>query len=433
MFKDPNALAALKVGQSVSVTGLWTESRRAQEYELVVKSDEKIDAKIDTKKGTEKIIDSEKSKEYTESGISTASTKKEPTGTTHPSVSVVGDVPDDYPIQKKATTFQFLRQLPTIRHRTSTLASILRLRSFLEAELMVFFSQAGFTKVAPPMITGADCEGAGEQFQLVGNDFFGKPVGLTVLTQLHLEVLAMSLNRVWTLTPCFRAEMSHTNRHLSEFWMLEAEIAWVDELPQLLSFTESMIKTLARSVKDNADDLTMSRFNKTDIATMHARWDSILTEKWPIITYREALDLINANGGNLTYGDDISTADEKWLAGEHFHSPVFVINYPKDQKPFYMPDNGDGTVACYDLLVPEIGELVGGSLREYRHDILVKEMQDRGMNVTDMEWYLLLRKNGTMPHGGFGLGFERLVAYLSAMDNIKEVIPFPRAPEHCQC
>ncbi|KAK6203566.1 asparaginyl-tRNA synthetase [Scheffersomyces amazonensis] len=413
----------LKIGQSINVKGQWVESQGTQPYELVFNPN----------------IESHE-------------------------LSIIGDVPDTYPIQKKNTTIQNLRHLPTIRHRTSTLASILRFRSFMETKFIEFFNSRQFIKVSPPIVTASDCEGAGEQFRIESTSkwksaqkepedfFFGKNAYLTVSTQLHLEVLALSLNRVWTLTPCFRAEVSNTNRHLSEFWMLEAEICNVDSLRQVTKFSEDMIRYVTQAVKDsataevgNGQDLISSRFGKDEIDKLNQRWDSVLTEnEWPTISYSEAIEIINRvmNKGRsknrLQWGDSLQTVHEKWLASEHFKSPVFITDYPASQKPFYMPESQDfnpdkPTVACFDLIFPEIGELIGGSLREHSYDKLIHRMKDQGMNLEDMEWFISTRLNGSIPHGGFGMGFERLISYLSAMENVKDVIPFPRVSQSCYC
>lgn len=413
VFKQPQEVLAkfpLKVGQSISVKGAWTESLGSQDYELVYNPHE----------------------------------------SSH-EMTILGDVPEQYPIQKKVNTYQHLRNFPTLRHRTSTLASILRFRSYLELKFFEYFNSKDFVKVSPPLITSSDCEGSGEQFKvesvqkfdLDSANFFGKPTYLTVSTQLHLEVLSQSLNRAWTLSPCFRAENSNTNRHLSEFWMLEAEISYVDDVRQLTDFTEDMIRYVTKFL--TSSDLLVSRFNKEEVLVMKQRWENILRdEKWPTITYTEAIEIINKvmNKGRLknrlAWGDSIQTPHEKWLAGTHFQSPVFITDYPASEKPFYMPkskiyDPERPTVACYDLIIPEIGELVGGSVREHDYDTLIQEMKQRGMNTDELDWYLSTRQNGTVPHGGFGMGFERLVAYLSAMDNIKDVIPFPRVSQSCNC
>lgn len=405
------------VGQSVEVKGKWVESRGTQANEVRIVSD-------DPKHG----------------------------------VTILGQVPDSYPIQKKTLTLQFLRGHPTLRHRTSTLASVMRLRSKIETELATFFQKNSCVKVGPPLLTASDCEGGGQQF-IVGQgnrpkeEFFSKAAYLTVSAQLHLEVLSQSLNRVWCLSPCFRAEDSNTNRHLCEFWMLEGELSYVTKIEQLTSFVEDMIRNVAQSLKtDNQEndaglfkDLEQSRYSKEDRQKLTERWDTMLSrEKWPSVTYTEAINLINLHKykskETLRWGDDILTEHEKWLAGDHFKSPVFVTDYPKAQKPFYMPnlsmeiyDAEKPTVACFDLIFPEIGELVGGSLREHNYDQLVNEMKDRGMNIEAMDWYVSTRENGSIPHGGFGLGFERFVAYLGGIDNIKDVSAFPRAPGILAC
>lgn len=423
VFNDPDKVLVpnkYKVGQSVAVKGKWIESQGKQTFEL------RYDA-------------------------------EDP----NHSISVLGNVPEDYPIQKKSQTLQFLRTLPTLRHRTSTLSSILRFRSHVETILLTFFRNNDVIKVAPPLITSSDCEGAGEQFAVqptIKNEdkeggFFGKEVFLTVSTQLHLEVLALSLNRVWTLTPCFRAEESNTNRHLSEFWMLEAELCYVEDVSQLTQFVESMIRHVARTLKEESglyepgslNDLVSSRYEKGTKETLYLRWDAILSENpWPSITYTEAIDILNAvknRGrlkGRLQWGDSILTEHEKWLAGTHFNSPVFVTDYPREQKPFYMPmsksyDPERPTVACFDLIVPEIGELIGGSLREHDLAKLTSEIDRRGMRSESIQWYLSTRENGGVPHGGFGMGFERFIAYLGAVDSIRDISAFPRAPQTCAC
>lgn len=405
--KDVDLLNDFKVGQSVCVEGTIVESKGTQDYEL----------SCDVRKHK---------------------------------MEIIGDIEELYPIQKKETSFQFLRSIPEFRHRTSTLASILRLRSDVELSLLNFFKKQDFVKVTPPMITSADTEGAGEQFALEPinprstivngkeeiDHFFGKPAYLTVSTQLHLEILAASLNRVWTLTPCFRAEYSNTNRHLSEFWMLEAEISFVEEISQLTDFCEDMIKSVILDIKANSEDILGSRFSDSEKQIMQKRWD-ITDNKWPSITYTEAINILKDHDSSVQWGDSISTEHEKWLAGEHFKSPVFITDYPKLQKPFYMPlsknnDPSHPTVGCFDLIFPTIGELIGGSLREHNYEKLVQELESRGMK-RDMNWYLSIRKNGSVPHGGFGMGFERLLLYLTSIENIRDVVTFPRSPQSCDC
>ncbi|CAH2352473.1 asparagine--tRNA ligase, mitochondrial [[Candida] railenensis] len=369
-------------------------------------------------------------------------------------MTVIGNVPDKYPIQKKATSMDFLRTLPTLRHRTATVASVFRFRSYLEGCFMDFFRSESFIKVSPPTLTSSDCEGAGELFYVGSTgkkNFFKKNAYLTVSTQLHLEVLAASLNRVWTLTPCFRAENSDTNRHLSEFWMLEAEISHVEHVHQLTQFAQKMLQSVVQSkgeasktVVGGFEDMSSSYRSQEKVDILSQRWNTLLEDQqWPTITYKQALEIINENKGQeteLQWGDTLTTEHEKWLAGTHFQKPVFVTDYPKFQKPFYMrqssPDVYDSeqpTVACFDLIIPEIGELIGGSLRIHDYQELTREIESRGMDKKALDWYIGLRENGTVPHGGFGMGFERLVMYLSAQDNIRDVIAFPRFPGSCNC
>lgn len=416
---DFMAKTELKLGQSVSVCGEWIESPGSQPYELV----------FDT---------------------------ESPNHT----FNVVGTVPELYPMQKKANLLTYLRSHPLVRHRTNTLASILRFRSNLEYNLYSFFNDQNFIKVNPPLITSTDCEGAGEQFTVscpsdtATERFFGKNVLMTVSTQLHLEVLSQSLSRVWTLSPCFRAEKSDTSRHLSEFWMLEAEISHVTHIEQLTTFAEDMLRAVTRKLQDSihdqhvqggAQDLLKSRYKREEAELMQERWSMILLlQKWPVISYTDAIETVNrvmCKGrlkGRLQWGDSLLSVHEKWLAGDHYKSPIFITDYPQQQKPFYMPrtphcDEAFPTVSCFDLILPEIGELIGGSLREHRYDELCAEIDRRGMNKADLEWYISTRQNGTVSHGGFGMGFERLVMFLTCIDNVRDIVPFPRTHQSCCC
>lgn len=406
------AQTLLKRGQSILVKGDWSTSPGTQPYELVYDH-------------------------------------------TNPShrFQIIGNVESNYPVQKKITLLQHLRNLPTLRHRTALLAYITRFRSQLEFSLHNFFNSNEFVKVSPPIITSTDCEGAGEQFTITsGQDtplgkFFGRNAYLTVSTQLHLEVLCQSLTRVWTLSPCFRAEPSDTNRHLSEFWMLEVEIGYITNLSQLVCFTEKMLRRTVQSLLKTMPQVVSGShgFEALDPDLMQRRWEMVLQkEAWPVISYTQALDLVNdiMSKGRLRYrlawGESLLAKHEKWLAGEHFKSPVFITDYPVSQKPFYMPLNAGcfeerQTVACFDLIMPDVGELIGGSMREHRYLQLCQQVEARGINQTDIEWYLDTRLNGTIPHGGFGLGLERLVMYLTAIDNVREIVPFPRVMDLCQC
>lgn len=364
-------------------------------------------------------------------------------------ISIVGNVTASYPLQKKNHSLAFLRSLPTLKHRTTYLGSLQRFRSHVEYALSRFFHEEQFTKVSPPILTSNDCEGAGELFKVEATSsegqisYFGKPAYLTVSTQLHLEILAMALSRCYTLTPCFRAEKSDTNRHLSEFWMLEAEMCFIDDVSVLTTLIESMIKQLVHSCYDNKDELIPSVAFQESLSkeTILERWKSLLhPEPWKKITYTEAIDILQKKHQEKPFskyepkwGEPLQTEHEKWLAGDFFKAPVFVTDYPRNCKAFYMKLNkteavGKETVACFDLLVPDMGEIVGGSIREDDYNALVKEMERRDMNKSgDLDWYLSLRENGSVPHGGFGLGMERLISYLYGNHNIRDASPFHRS------
>lgn len=414
----------IKSGSSVKIDGLWCEGRGKQNFELQVSD-------------------------------------KNNTGNSKPaSIEIMGTVTDLFPMINKNHTNKFLRGIPEYRLKNPSLSALLRFRSQVETTLVNFFDSQNFTKTHPPLITASDCEGAGELFKIESaskipknEKFFGKDAFLTVSTQLHLEVLSAALNRVWTLTPCFRAEESDTNRHLSEFWMLEAEIAFIDDVNQLTNFAELMIKSVVLNLTNNHNNMGTNLINTVDkslVDIMKNRWNMLLSKKWNSITYTEAIKIIQNHYDNENntaeftirpnWGDSLQSQHEKWLAGEYFQNPIFVTDYPLAEKAFYMKINEPGrdgeldkTVACFDLLVPEIGELIGGSVREYDLTKLTEEINRRNMDITPLQWYLNLRENGSVPHGGFGMGFERLLQYLSCTNNIREVIPFPRSANNCLC
>ncbi|CAI4037606.1 hypothetical protein SMKI_03G0810 [Saccharomyces mikatae IFO 1815] len=371
------------------------------------------------------------------------------------SIKLIGPVSENYPLQKKYQSLRFLRSLPTLKYRTAYLSAILRLRSFIELQFMLYFQKNHFTKVSPPILTSNDCEGAGELFQVSTNmsstasSYFGKPTYLTVSTQLHLEILALSLSRCWTLSPCFRAERSDTPRHLSEFWMLEVEMCFVDSIAELTSFVETTIKHVINACMNNQEELLPKQFVSSqegdsssdisinqEIQQIKTRWKDLTNEKWQKITYTQAIEILNKCHNEVSHfkyepkwGQPLQTEHEKFLAGEYFKSPVFVTDYPRVCKAFYMKQNStpDDTVACFDLLVPGMGEIIGGSLREDNYDKLCREMEERGMNKSgELDWYISLRKEGSAPHGGFGLGFERFISYLFGNHNIRDAIPFHR-------
>jgi len=392
-----------------------------------------------------------------------------------------------YPIQKKFQTAEFLRTLPHLRSRLPFNSLILRLRSLVTAEVTKYFAKHGFVQCHPPIITSSDCEGAGEVFTVAPgapsvldqkssnqakqheDQFFGSPKYLTVSSQLHLEALAQSVSKVWTLSPTFRAEKSDTARHLSEFYMLEAELAFVDDVNIVMDVVEDMLRSVASELQTSSvgQELLEARARdqeeeRTPVShtVLAQRWQGLVAGPWPRITYKAAVqhlkDAVAQGKLEFEYApgheDGLQTEHERYLADSMGRGgPVFVTDYPRNIKPFYMAPSNDltageeaaPTVACFDLLVPEICELVGGSMREHRLPKLVKSMNDHGLqpiaeSTTDasdgsLQWYVDLRKYGSVPHGGFGLGFDRLLCYLSGVSNIRDVVSFPRWHKRCDC
>lgn len=346
--------------------------------------------------------------------------------------SLLGDVPNDYPLQNHRQSLQHLRKWPLLKHRTNYLGHLLLFRSFIEEQLLLQLRSRQFVKVAPPLLTTNDCEGASNAlFNVSPSNSY-----LTVSTQLHLEVLAHALNRVYSLGPCFRAERSHTTRHLLEFWMLELEWCFQEDLTELTNLVTGLLKSVVRQCIDNADNL-LPEYTPTEESQSRdailSSWRKLVDQDWPSIEYRQAVELLQSAHMETPfkhppqYGADLQTEHEKWLAGSYFKSPVYVTNYPRALKAFYMKRNNSDTVACFDLLVPDVGEIVGGSLREEDYDTLDKEIKNRGMNQKgELNWYLELRKQGSVPHGGFGLGIERFVSFLYGNHNIRDAIPFAR-------
>ena len=364
-----------------------------------------------------------------------------------------------YPLQKKYQTPEFLRTLLHLRPRIPANTNLLHLRSNIISTLTAFFAERSFIQCHTPIITPSDCEGAGEVFTITRpENFFKTPKYLTVSSQLYLEALAAAAPRVWTLSPTFRAEKSDTARHLSEFYMLEVEAAFIDTLDPLITLIEDMVETLVRSISTSRlGKETLSAVGGEDKAgELEERWKGLLERPWSRITYTEAISRLNSAVEQKKaqfvsppiWGAPLQAEHERFLAQTVFDGPVFVTDYPKSLKPFYMlpsastaltPGGGE-TVACFDLLVPAVGELIGGSLREHRYDELLAEMQRRGMAVggededgESLRWYLDLRKWGSVKHGGFGLGFDRLVCYLAGVENIREAATFPRWVGRCDC
>ena len=362
------------------------------------------------------------------------------------SVTVVGACDPEYPLQKKRHTFEYLRTLAHLRPRTNTFTAVFRIRSLAAQLLHAFFAERGFVYVHTPIITTSDAEGAGEMFRVTtldinnppkddkgrvqeSEDFFGKSASLTVSGQLNVESYCMAFRNVYTFGPTFRAERSYTARHAAEFWMVEPEIAFADLFDDM-ALAEDMLKYVISGILDKAAP-EMEFLNAFVDKELISRLALVASSNFARVTYTEAIDILKSSSETFDYpvnwGMDLQTEHERYLAEKHFQKPVFVYNYPKEIKAFYMRMNDDNkTVAAVDLLVPGVGELIGGSQREERYERLEKRIEELGMHPSDYWWYLELRKYGGTPHAGFGLGFERLIMYMTGMGNIRDVLPFPR-------
>ena len=356
-------------------------------------------------------------------------------------ITLYGDCPPDYPLQKKRHSFEFLRTIAHLRARTNTLGAVMRVRNACATAIHTFFQEKGFIWVHTPIITANDCEGAGELFTVTSldlkkpanfaEDFFGKQAYLTVSGQLQAEVMAMALSNVYTFGPTFRAENSNTSRHLAEFWMVEPEMAFCD-LEGDQDLAEAFLKYIFKFVLENCPE-DLQFFNERIDKTVLSTAENIVNSEFGRITYSEAIELLEKADRQFEFpvewGVDLQSEHERYLAEELFRKPVIVTNYPKTIKAFYMRlDDNNKTVSAMDILAPKIGEIIGGSQREERLDVLIQRMQEQGMNPDDLWWYLDLRRYGSVPHAGFGLGFERLVQFMTGMTNIRDVIPFPRTP-----
>ena len=361
-------------------------------------------------------------------------------------ITIEGKSTPDYPLQKKNHSFEFLRSIAHLRPRTNTFSAVFRVRSLVAYAIHRFFQDQGFVYVHAPIITGSDAEGAGEMFRVTtldmdnpprtdkgevdfSKDFFGKPANLTVSGQLNVETFCMAFRNVYTFGPTFRAENSNTARHAAEFWMIEPEIAFA-ELSDNMELAENMVKYIINYVLENAPE-EMEFFNRFIDNTLLERLNNIVSSDFGVVTYTEAIDILKKSGVDFEYpvewGIDLQTEHERYITEQVFKKPVFVINYPKEIKAFYMRMNDDGkTVAAMDLLVPGVGEIIGGSQREERLDVLEKKMDEMGLNKEDYWWYLDIRKYGGVKHAGYGLGFERIIMYITGMSNIRDVVPFPR-------
>ena len=363
-------------------------------------------------------------------------------------IVIHGHSNSDYPLQKKRHTMEYLRTIAHLRPRSNTFSAVFRVRGLAAYAIHKFFNERGFVYVNTPIITASDCEGAGEMFRLTtldpknppltedgevdfSQDFFGKPANLTVSGQLNGETYALAFRNIYTFGPTFRAENSNTGRHASEFWMVEPEMAFA-ELTDYLDCAEDMIKYIISYVLENAPE-EMEFFSKFIDKGLMDRLNNVVNSEFARVTYTEAVEILQKCDKEFQYpvewGIDLQTEHERYLSEEVFKRPVFVTDYPKDIKAFYMRLNDDGkTVAAADLLAPGVGEIIGGSQREERLDVLEARMEELGLNKGDYWWYLELRKYGETKHSGFGLGFERILMYLTGMSNIRDVIPFPRTP-----
>ena len=366
-------------------------------------------------------------------------------------IEIYGLCGADYPMQKKGQSFEYMRQYAHLRLRTNTFGAVMRIRHNMAIAIHKYFHDHGFFYFHTPLITASDCEGAGEMFQVTtknlydlqkdedgkiiyADDFFGKMTSLTVSGQLEGELGATALGQIYTFGPTFRAENSNTPRHLAEFWMIEPEVSFID-LPDLMDLEEDFIKYCVQWALDNCKD-DLEFLNKMIDKTLIERLQGVLKDSFVRLPYTEGIKILEqavADGHKfefpVSWGMDLASEHERFLVEEHFKKPVIMINYPKDIKAFYMKKNADGkTMQGTDVLFPRIGEIIGGSVREENYDKLTAEITARGMELSSYSWYLDTRKYGSCPHAGFGLGFERLILFVTGMQNIRDVIPFPRTP-----
>src|SRR5262245_33044446 len=363
-------------------------------------------------------------------------------------VDLVGAAdPETYPLQKKGHTFEFLRTIAHLRPRTNTFGAVARLRNQVSKSIHDFFNEQGFLYIHTPIITASDCEGAGTLFRATTidpdkpprgergvdytKDFFHKPTYLTVSGQLQVEAFACSLGKVYTFGPTFRAENSNTPRHLAEFWMIEPEMAFYD-LQDNMTLAEAFLKRIIKDALERCPE-DMKFFQERIDKEVFARMENVLNNPFLRLPYTEAIDILQKSGQAwefpVAWGNDLQSEHERFLTEKHFKSPVILHDYPRTLKPFYMRVNDDGkTVRAMDVLVPGVGEIIGGSQREERLDVLEQRMKEQGLHPEGYAWYLDLRRYGTVPHSGFGLGLERVLLFLSGMANIRDVIPFPRTP-----
>ncbi len=453
LFKDTDAY----IGKKVTVGG-WVRSIRAsKQFGFIVLNDGTYFTPVqvvyhDTMENFQEISKTNVGAALIVEGTLVATPEaKQPFEIQADTVTVEGASTSDYPLQKKRHTLEFLRTMTHLRPRTNTFQAVFRVRSLIAYAIHQFFQERDFVYVHTPLITGSDCEGAGEMFQVTTldlanvpktedgkvdftQDFYGKPTNLTVSGQLNGETFAMAFKNIYTFGPTFRAENSNTTRHAAEFWMIEPEIAFAD-LGDDMRLAEDMIKYIIAYVLEHAPE-EMAFFNQFVDKGLLERLNHVLSSDFGHVTYTEAIEILEKHNDQFAFpvhwGSDLQTEHERYLTEVVFKKPVFVTDYPKEIKAFYMKLNPDGkTVAAMDCLVPGIGEIIGGSQREDDYEILKNRIEELGMKPEDYDFYLDLRKYGSARHAGFGLGFERCVMYLTGMANIRDVLPFPRTVGNC--
>ena len=453
LFKDTDAY----IGKKVTVGG-WVRSIRAsKQFGFIVLNDGTYFTPVqvvyhDTMANFQEISKTNVGAALIVEGTLVATPEaKQPFEIQADTVTVEGASTSDYPLQKKRHTLEFLRTMTHLRPRTNTFQAVFRVRSLIAYAIHQFFQERDFVYVHTPLITGSDCEGAGEMFQVTtldlanvpktedgkvdfSQDFYGKPTNLTVSGQLNGETFAMAFKNIYTFGPTFRAENSNTTRHAAEFWMIEPEIAFAD-LGDDMRLAEDMIKYIIAYVLEHAPE-EMAFFNQFVDKGLLERLNHVLHSEFGHVTYTEAIEILEKHNDQFAFpvhwGSDLQTEHERYLTEVVFKKPVFVTDYPKEIKAFYMKLNPDGkTVAAMDCLVPGIGEIIGGSQREDDYEVLKNRIEELGMKPEDYDFYLDLRKYGTARHAGFGLGFERCVMYLTGMGNIRDVLPFPRTVGNC--
>ena len=447
------------IGKTVKVAGWIRTSRASKNFGFVELNDGSFFKNMQIVLSDEKL---ENFKEITKLPISSSilvegelvctEGAKQPVEIQATKIVVEGESDNSYPLQKKRHTFEYLRTIAHLRPRSNTFSAVFRVRSLTAYAIHKFFQDRNFVYSHSPIITGSDCEGAGEMFRITtldldnvpkteegkidySQDFFGKEANLTVSGQLNAEIMALAFRNVYTFGPTFRAENSYTGRHASEFWMIEPEIAFAD-LEDNMELAEDMVKYIINYVLEHCPE-EMEFFNAFVDKGLLERLHNIVNSDFIRITYTKAVELLLESGQKFEYpvewGIDLQTEHERYITEQIFKAPVFVTDYPKDIKAFYMRLNEDGkTVRAMDLLVPGVGEIIGGSQREEREDVLLERIEEFGLNKEDYWWYLELRKFGTATHSGFGLGFERMIMYLTGVSNIRDVIPFPRTPKNCE-